>query len=179
MNDARYYRIDYPDALAAWDAYEKACAAIQADFQAFADKYANAKPVFASSVHGLRFHGLRFTPALSSPLWTIAVEREGYIQRPRGALPKSFKGDRKTANAELNQLRHDWKANMPESDRDKGASLDRFWSAIGTDWGNLLFTGIERLRYEGAIYICTGAKLDPRAVEITGGEYLKAKGGAA
>lgn len=179
MNGARYYRINYAEALAAWDAYEKTAEQLEADCRAFAENFTGATPIFSFSVHGQRFHGLRFTPIIDSPLWTIAAKREGYVQRPRSALPKSFKGDRKAAANELKGLWTDWACKMPDSIVGQGPDLDGLWSALGTHWGDLLFNGIKRFRRGGCIYVCTGASLDPRAQEITGGEYLKAEGGAA
>lgn len=175
---ARYYRLDYPEAIAAWDAYERDCHALEAIGKAFAEQYPGAKPVFASSIHGLRFHGLRFTPANASPLWTIVAERDGLVQRPRSALPKGFKGDRAQANRELSALNKAWHATVPSVESGRVRS-DKLWSAFGTDWGALLFSGIQRFRRGDVIYVATSAKLDPRAVEITGSEFDAAKGGAA
>jgi hypothetical protein len=179
VSGVRYYRIEYPEAIAAWDAYDSAVLALKTDCDAFAAKYPGARPVFSFSVHGQRFFGLRFTPVLNSPLWTIAQERTGFVQRPRSALPKSFKGDRKIAERERKALESDWASNIPEAVIGEGPSLDQLWKSLGTHWGDLLFGGIKRFRKGAAIYVATSVKLDPRAAEITGGEYLKAEGGAA
>ncbi|MGN6234969.1 hypothetical protein [Dyella sp.] len=175
----RYYRLEYPEAIAAWEDYERACYALEARAKAFAEQYPNAKPVFASSIHGLRFHGLRFTPPNPSPLWTIPRESDGHVQRPRSSLPRSFKGDRAAANKELNALNDAWRADGMTRIGGGAVQSDLLWASFGTNWGELLFSGIQRFRSGEAIYVATSAKLDPRAVEITGGEFDAAKGGAA
>lgn len=173
----RYYTISYSEAIKAWNAYELACHALEKACQAVAKKYEGSKPVYASSVHGLAFHGLKFEPALDSPLWTIAMEKEGYVQRPRSALPKNFKGDRKESNRLRNALETTWRADMATIPG--RVNQEPFWEAIGTNWGNLFFASIEWFRFQNVIYVATSATLDPRAVEITGSEYDAAKKGAS
>lgn len=175
----RYYRISYPEALAAWDAYEQASDAVDDSCKAFAAQHPGASPVYSFSVHGQAFHGLRFDPPKVSPLWTVAQSKDGMVQRPRSALPKSFKGDRPAALQELKALKDAWAAAVPTRGRGGFASRDVLWAALGTDWGSLLFNGITWHRQGDAIYVATPAKLDPRAVEITGSEFDAAKRGAA
>lgn len=181
MSATRYYRVFNPEALAAWDAYVAAEAALKSCCESFALGYPGAKPVYASSVHGKRFHGLRFHPVKVSPLWTIAQERDGFIQRPRSALPKSFKGDRKAVEQERRALVDTWLAGMPSRSINESASLDALWKSLGTDWGNLLFNGIQWFRRGDVIYVATSAALATSATEITGSEFdkAKAKGGEA
>lgn len=55
------------------------------------------------------------------------------------------------------------------------ADLAPVLAAMGTDWGNLFFTGIAFFQHDGAIYVSTSAKLAPCMVEILASEYNAAK----
>lgn len=171
----RYYRIDYPEAMDAWRAFRKEAAALRAAANDFAAQYPNAKARMSHSVHGLAFAGLEFSPPCDSPLWTKPNRKYGNIQQPRSALPRQGIADRKAAAIELGALRAKYLEHRPTTN----ASTDAFWKSIGTDWGNLLFGGIAYVEHGEAMYVATSATLDPRAIEITGGEYEAARVGAA
>lgn len=173
MSATRYYRVAFPEALAALAHYENEERALEAAANEFAAMFADAKPVFAFSVHGKRFHGLRFLPRVSSPLWTKPIEKDGNVQRPRRALPKTGVTDRVAAKIELGQLLSKWDSHCPRL----STNLNKFWESIGTNWGNVLFAGATWRNSGGVIYVAANCAIDPRAVEITGSEYER--GGAA
>lgn len=170
MSALRYYRVTTPTVLQAWASYSEEVRALQAKGDAFAAMYPNAKAVFSYSVHGTSFYGLKFSPAMPPELWTLPDAKAGDTQRPRLSLSKkSSAAWRRSAAQQLKDLNAGWTENLP---RDR-PSLDSFWKSIGTDWGILMFVGIQYhlAPDSSAIYIATKRPLAPHCTEITGGEF--------
>ncbi|AUR92684.1 coil containing protein [Vibrio phage 1.175.O._10N.261.55.B3] len=59
-------------------------------------------------------------------------------------------------------------------------SFDDFFESIGTDWGNLMFSGLNWFECDGFVYLASGMDLSSNATEILGSEFeaaqLKSKG---
>lgn len=178
MSTTRYYRVSHPEALDALHQYQQRKAELHQACEAFAAQYPGAKPAFGFSVHGSRFLGLRFDPAEANWMWTRPEPRSGDVQRPRRTLPAAMarKGReaRATALSELRQLLKRWDDTYPKL---TDSSMDGVWRAIGTHWGDLLFSGIGFFVDPGnkAWYVATSATLDPRCEEVTGGVYEAAR----
>lgn len=163
---AAFYKTTDAGALAAWATYEAEAAVVSAAGKAFADHF-GGKLLTRSDSHGRSVAGLTFSPAKDDPLWTKPDAQARGRQQPRASLRKGTKEQRQA----LVDLQADWKARIP---RDK-ADLAPVLAAMGTDWGNLFFTGIQLFVHDGAIYVSTSAKLAPCMVEILASEYNAAK----
>ena len=168
-----FYKTSEKEVLAAYAAYAEKNIEVVAEAKAFADQF-NATPVYRHDLFGRSFFGLKFSPALTSPLWTKSGD--GDTQRPRTALPRdvsrtSTPEARKRLNASLKELGAKYSENFPQIK----ASLEPLWESIGTDWGNLLLCGVGFFATDEAVYVSTSARLNDRVTEIFASEYSKAK----
>ncbi|KII38382.1 hypothetical protein [Pseudomonas fluorescens] len=168
-----FYKSSEKEVLAAWAAYAEQNTEVVAEAKAFADHF-NATPVYRHDLFGQSFFGLKFSPALTSPLWT--KPGDGDTQRPRAALPRdvsrtSTPEAKKRLNASLKELDAKYNENLPKAK----ASLEPLWESIGTDWGNLLLCGVGFFATVEAVYVSTSARLNDRMTEILASEYATAK----
>lgn len=168
-----YYKTSEKEAVAAYAAYAEQNTGVVAEAKAFADRF-NATPVYRHDLFGRSFFGLKFSPALTSPLWT--KPGDGDTQRPRTALPRDISRTstpeaRKRLNAMLKALYAEYSENFPKGK----ASLEPLWESIGTDWGSLLLCGVGFFATDEAIYVSTPARLNDRVTEIIASEYNKAR----
>jgi hypothetical protein len=163
---AAFYKTTDGAALAAWVNYEVDAAKVGAAGQAFAAHFGGMLLIRADS-HGRSIAGLRFSPAKDDPLWTKPDQQANGRQHPRASLKKATKEQRQALVA----LQADWEARFPREKADLAPVL----AAMGTDWGNLFFTGIKFFVHDGAIYVSTSAKLAPCMVEILASEYNAAR----
>jgi hypothetical protein len=168
-----FYKTSDKNVLAAFAAYAEQNTEIDAQAKAFADLF-GAKPVYRLDFSGRSFFGLKFTPALSSPLWT--KPRDGDTQQPRSVLHRDISRTstpeaRKRLNAELKTLNAKYSDNFPKGK----ALLDQFWESMGTDWGSLLLSGVGFFPTDEIIYVTTSARLNDRVTEILESEYRKAQ----
>jgi hypothetical protein len=162
------YKITAPEAAQACKAYNEANDNLIAASRAFAARYPGSKPVYNANVHGVSLHGLAFSPANDSPLWTRPQRDGGLIQRPRTAPAKGVKGDeRREQVAQLEVLNDEWKAHFP------GAKVDRepVLEAMGTDWGSAMLSGIQYFELEGVVFVKTAIKPHESWQEILCSEY--------
>lgn len=154
----------------------------------------NGVNMMSTSLTGRSFGGLKlnnFYPDIfnsNSPvredthLWTVP-DRHG-VSWPRKTIDvKKFKNsisDKdvdvkeavKKAKADLDELRakyFDNKVGMESVD------FDPFFKSFGTDWGNLMFSGLRWFPHDGHIYFETGADLRDRMTEILGSEFEAAE----
>lgn len=161
-----FYKSSDSALMAAWSTYEAEAHAVAEAGKAFAAHF-GGKLLTCSDFHGRSVAGLRFVPAKDDPLWTKPDAQAHGRQQPRASLRKGSKEQRQA----LAELQADWKARFPREKADLAPVL----AAMGTDWGNLFFTGINFFVHDGAIYVTTSAKLAPCMVEILASEYNAAK----
>lgn len=164
----RTYKTTDQAANAARQKYLADCDQLRAEARAFAQRYPGAQPVFDHSAHGMRFHGLRFTPELNDPLWTKANASTGMVQRPRTAPSKVSKGaERRQQIEQLAELNTAYRDNAPLWEADQ----EPVWKAIGTDWGSVMFGGMMYFEQDGCLYLRTSASLADHCVEILTSEF--------
>lgn len=168
-----FYKSSAKEVLAAYAAYAEQNTEVVAEAKAFAEQF-KATPVYKHDIFGRSFFGLKFSPALTSPLWT--KPGDGDTQRPRGALPRdvsrtSTPEAKKRLNASLKELDAKYSENYPKAK----ASLEPLWESIGTDWGSLLLCGVGYFATAEAVYVSTTASLNDRVTEILASEYSTAK----
>jgi len=164
----RTYKTTDQKVIAANRQYEADCETLQQLGQAFAARYPNAKAVFITSVDGREFYGLRFTPAMTDPLWTKPLPARGGIQTPRTAPNRGSKGaERRQQIEQLAELNTRYREHRPEFKADR----DPLWEALGTDWGSILMGGFQSFEQDGALYFKTAVTEREGWVEILGSEY--------
>jgi hypothetical protein len=166
----RYYRADAPAVRDAWTTYQAECAAVVGEAKGFASLFEGATPVFASGLHGRRFHGLTFDPPMPTDVWTHPDRKQGNVQRPRAKIvDKTARKNPERVEA-LSDATSLYMVNKPTSKAD----IDRVFTALGADWGIMLFGGFAAFEREGVMFVRTLAQLGGPCVEITGGEYESA-----
>ncbi|MRW82953.1 hypothetical protein GJ698_02465 [Pseudoduganella sp. FT26W] len=163
---AAFYKSSDGALMAAWAIYETDVGAVRAAGKEFAAHF-GGKLLMRSDFHGNRVAGLCFQPAKDDPLWTKPDAQLADKQRPRSSLRKGTKEQRQALAALLTE----WSERFPKLKADLAPVL----AAMGTDWGALFFCGIGFFKHDGAIYVCTSAKLAPCMVEILSSEYNAAK----
>ncbi len=160
----------------------------------------NARAMTSTSTTGVRFGGLvlnnyqGYSWEKSQPiredkiLWT--APNTNNISWPRASLTnKHFEPlirgmDDQTAKELIKSKRLELKSLQDEySEMTKGVeniSFDSFFESIGTDWGNLMFSGLNWFECDGFVYLASGMDLSSNATEILGSEFeaaqLKSKG---
>lgn len=162
----RYYKTDKPEALAAQQAFIEQSEALGSSADAFAEKW-GGKALLSFSIHGIRFGGLKFSPAKTDALWTKPDARSSGEQRPRASLAKSTPEQRQALKA----LNTEWREGRPKIKADRDPVLQ----AAGTDWGALMFSGagLKHFVHDGNFFMMTGLKLD--LTEITASEFEAAE----
>ena len=161
-----FYKSSDSVLMAAWKTYEAEARAMLVAGKAFASHF-GGKLLTHSDLHGRSVAGLAFTPAKDDPLWTKPDAQRAGEQHPRTSLRKGTKEQRLSLAALLTE----WSEHFPK----QKSNLEPVLAAMGTDWGNLFFTGIEYFEHDGAIYVSTSDKLAPCMVEILASEYSAAK----
>lgn len=81
------------------------------------------------------------------------VEKSDYIRDKRAQL-KDLQSEYNSLSAGINSIR-----------------FDDFFESIGTDWGNMMFSGIKWLELDGIVYLATSQDLANVADEILGSEF--------
>jgi hypothetical protein len=164
-----FYQTEEKAALTALSQHKTKAKDLKAAFDVFANEF-NAKAVFAHSVHGVRFHGL----ALNNPytredaaLWTKPKDGVSNIRsRITG----------KENAAKLRELKSRYQDLLPEV---REVSLDNFFDAIGTHWGDIVFSGIAYFELDGVIYIKTRLTLEKNVLAISEKDFDNAKAKSA
>ncbi|QZI93153.1 hypothetical protein SIPHO049v1_p0028 [Vibrio phage PS14A.1] len=179
----KYYKTNNPEVLAAY-----------AKMMAETDRLVEASKKFAAlfgatnlmntSMTGRAFGGLvfdSFNLRDDKHLWT-KPDRHGRSW-PRSSLNvKSYKdtfkfknisedelkANVKQAKADLVELRAKYKDNSVGMER---VSFDDFFKSFGTDWGNLMFSGLQWMSHDDHIYFASGADFSKVMTEILGSEY--------
>lgn len=144
--------------------------------QSFAQLF-DGVAVYATSADSRRFAGIRlkdYESRADKHLWTKPTKQNGYVSSVRSKpLSQAHK-------AEHEALQQRYLKNKPELSQ---VSFDMLYKDLGTNWGELLFTGISFFSHNDDLYISTKASLK-NCTEILGSEYSAAeaesrKGGEA
>jgi hypothetical protein len=161
-----FYKTNDPEVVAAYQALENAAEALKQQAKAFGERFGGEGLIYFSA-SGHRFAGVRF--ALQQPLdiWT-AWDKDG-MQRPRSKPKAGTSQERRDA---LKTLHAEWDANAPT----ERVSMDPFFQSVGTNWGDVMFSGASWFRCGEEIYFNTRLKLT--AQEILGSEFEAAKAAA-
>jgi hypothetical protein len=156
----RYFAFTSPAAIKASRAFLAQRALMKQQGKAIGEAFGGI-PLFAYSVHGESFLGLRFVPPMEPPLWTRPDPATG-VQRPRAV--STSRGAALTA---LVELRARFEALKPTAVADLGP----VFAACGTDWGNLLFHGVGYHCFEQGVYLSTSLDLSSKGTELTGSQF--------
>ncbi|HEY0200777.1 MAG TPA: hypothetical protein VGC24_03695 [Burkholderiaceae bacterium] len=162
-----YYKTNDPATVAAFEADNLARQSIRDAAVAFGQRFGGQGWAVEGFFYA-SFGGVVFTPPKPTDIWTVATEKGHWFQRPRGVAKKGTTLERRE---ELKQLRAEWERQLPKG----RCTNEALCTALGTNWGELIFTGIAMFIWQGAIYVETTAKLTPHMVEILGSEYVLAK----
>ncbi len=189
----KYFKTNDPLVIKAHDTMVADSNRLFENCKKFAELFDGVNMMSTSST-GRSFGGLKlnnYYPDIfnsSSPvredthLWTVP-DQHG-ISWPRKAIDiKKFKkiiSDKdvdvkeavKKAKADLDELRDKW---SNERVGMEPVSFDPFFKSFGTDWGNLMFSGLRWFPHDGHIYFETGADFRDRMTEILGSEFEAAE----
>ena len=151
----------------------------------------NAKAMTSTSTDGVRFGGLVLNnyhggfwgsdePIRSDKLlWTApnsnsvswprtSLTKKHFESLIRGMDDQSAKELMKAKRLELKLLQDEY-AEMTKGV--ESVSFDSFFESIGTDWGNLMFSGLNWFECDGFVYLASGMDLSSSATEILGSEF--------
>lgn len=165
MNNVKYYRTSSPEVLTAYKEMIVAAKNMRAELEKSCSAF-NAEPVIMQSVDSYKFIGMRlknYSTRRDAHLWTKPDLKAGFSSRPRSRVTGYSK--------EIKDL----KLKFVDSTKSiKSVSKEQFYKSIGTNWGDILFCGLEVTEREGALFLKTAAELQ-NCIEITGTEYLASK----
>lgn len=154
----------------------------------------NARAMTSTSTTGVRFGGLvlnnyqGYSWEKNQPiredkiLWTspnsnniswprTSLTKKHFEPLIRGMDDQNAKELMKSKRLELKELQDEY------SEMTKGIesiSFDSFFESIGTDWGNLMFSGLNWFECNGYVYLASGMDLSSSATEILGSEFESA-----
>lgn len=153
-----FYKTNHESVLNAVKAFHAAKSELFDEAKKFSEKYGGKEVVLHDGI-SINFAGLKFDPPKNKELWTIANYKNHFVQSPRKV----------TQNKELYKQYH---ADFPS----KRVTLNEFYKALGTDWGNVIFNGLGWFEgADGYIYVDYDLKLADHMIEILGSEYEEAK----
>ncbi|ENM5750401.1 hypothetical protein V4V53_002148 [Vibrio mimicus] len=130
----------------------------------------NAKAIFTYSNHGVSFYSIAFNDYESledKDLWTKPDLKSAYACRVRSSVNGKENAKR------LKALKEKYNSLIPKDA--ESPSLHPFYDSIGTNWGELVFSGMKWFEHDGAVYIATSLKLTKNVIEITGSEFSTAE----
>ena len=151
----------------------------------------NARAMTSTSTTGVRFGGLAlnnyqgYSWEKNQPiredkiLWTApdtndiswprtSLTKKHFESLIRGMDDQSAKELMKAKRLELKLLQDEY-AEMTKGV--ESVSFDSFFESIGTDWGNLMFSGLNWFECDGFVYLASGMDLSSSATEILGSEF--------
>lgn len=163
-----FYRSNDPAVVAAAAKFYADREAVQEEARAFAKQWGGVA-LFSRDLHSIRFGGLRFSEPANLDNWTTP-DKKSRAQAPRAQLRiKGASKEQKEAQIALHRRYYD---EMPKL----RAECEPVYEAMGTNWGDLLFTGIAWfVGTDGHVYAQTSTKLGPVMVEILGSQYELAR----
>lgn len=164
-----YYKTNDPKVLSAYtELVAKKSALVEAS-TTFAAQF-SGDPIFSISTTRNEFAGIQPKNYADFPdkhLWTKPNSSRGGSISPRNSVTGK---ENKQKLAELKQRYYNERpAAMAPFD------MDALFESIGTNWGNLMFSGAKWVKAGDYFYVATSAKLADHMVEILGSEYTQAE----
>lgn len=156
----KFYKSE--SAVIAWDYYYESLNAMKKECDAFALVFGGNGALISFTITGHSFYGIDFKGCVpeNSELWTKPRKQNEFTAHPRS----SVKGkDLKLALKELNDK---YKALRPNVTT---LRFDPIYEALGTNWGDVMFSGMQWFKQGDFIYFSTGTSSS--AEEIMGSEF--------
>jgi len=160
----RYYKTDNPAVLAIHAQIEAAKDVLLAGAKAVAAEF-NGRPMFSHNIHSYEFANLvlnDYYDRADRDFWT-KPNRQTQISSPRTSKVKG-----------KSQEQADFIKKYYEM-APKSVDLEPLYKAMGTDWGNLCFSGYTMFFVDGTLYFGTSAALGEVMTEIMGSEFDAAR----
>lgn len=188
----KYFKTNNPEILAAHATILAETDKLVEASKAFASQF-NAKNIMSTSMTGRSFAGLElngYYPYLfgndgetreDKHLWTEPNKHN--ISRPRTSLnvkkfKEQFAGQDiskeaidekvKAAKADLAELNKKYNEGVSQLSK---VDFEPFFNSFGTNWGDLMFSGLKWFELDGYVYFATGADFRDRMTEILGSEF--------
>ncbi|WHM52765.1 hypothetical protein vBVpaS1601_72 [Vibrio phage vB_VpaS_1601] len=173
----KYYKTNKPEILAQVQRINNERDALKEAADKVAEQF-DAKAMTRTSMHGASFGGLvlnnyenvdlfkgRTSPDREDKhLWTKPDRNN--ISRPRSSITGK---ENKAALKELTERYNAAVASIPKVD------FEPFFESLGTNWGNLAFSGLNWFEQDGFIYFVSSQDFSEVATEILGSEYETAE----
>jgi hypothetical protein len=160
-----YYKITNEKAVQAFKSFEASKVELIEQATKLAAHF-GGKPIFSNQVERISFAGINFhnfNKLENNHLWSKPKASSSFASSPKHGKPKA--ADREALEA----IRTKYNAMVPDE-----VSRQPLLKAIGTDWGNCLFTPLSLFLHDDVIYLNTRLSLID-ATEIFGSEYDAAK----
>jgi hypothetical protein len=160
-----YFKITNNNAVQAFKSFETSKAELIEQAEKLATHF-GGKPIFSNQVERISFAGINFhnfNQLENNHLWIKPKASRSFASSPKFGKPKA--ADREALEA----IKAKYNEMMPEE-----ISREPLLKAIGTDWGNCLFTPLSLFLHDDVIYLNTRLTLKD-ATEILGSEYEAAK----
>lgn len=160
-----YFKITNNNAVQAFKSFETSKAELIEQATKLATHF-GGKPIFSNRVERISFAGINFhnfNQLENNHLWRKPKASSSFASSPKYGKPKA--ADRKALEA----IKAKYEAMMPEE-----VSREPLLKAIGTEWGDCLFTPLSLFLHDDVIYLNTRLSLAD-ATEIFGSEYDAAK----
>jgi hypothetical protein len=160
-----YFKITNNNAVQAFKSFETSKAELIEQATKLATHF-GGKPIFSNRVERISFAGINFhnfKQLENNHLWRKPKASSLFASSPKYGKPKA--ADREALEA----IKAKYEAMMPEE-----VSREPLLKAIGTEWGDCLFTPLSLFLHDDVIYLNTRLALTD-ATEIFGSEYEAAK----
>lgn len=164
-----FFKTNAPEAVQAMTDFFAKKSALHAAADAFAAEF-DAKAVVTMDINRVSYAGFIFNNPghVNTGVWTKPLPGHHRISNLRTKpTKKEFQAEWVEASEKLKTL---FDKHFPDGAR---ISKDEIYKSLGTDWGNVAFTGLACFLHDGYVYVNTGlSKLN--AEEILGSEYEQA-----
>jgi hypothetical protein len=160
-----YFKITNNKAVQAFKTFEASKAALIEQAEKLSTHF-GGKPIFSNRVERISFAGINFhnfNQLENNHLWLKPKSTNSFASSPKYGKAKA--ADREALEA----IKAKYNAMMPDE-----VSREPLLKAIGTDWGNCLFSPLSLFLHDDVIYLNTRLSLTD-ATEIFGSEYEAAK----
>lgn len=165
----KYYKTNNASVLAAHHDFHQQVNGLREQANIWAAQF-DAEPVYSVTTSHTMLVGLRLnnrTKRDDAVFWTNPIRGGSDCSWPRARMKK----DHKLHKDELVALTEKYNSTMPVN---RSISREHLLSAVGTDWGNVMFGGLKYFKHDGFLYFATGAVLQGCA-EILGSEFEAAE----
>lgn len=162
----RYFKTQSPTVLAANKAIQQQKNELLEQVRVF-EKLFDGKAVLSHSFTGFGFCGLKlhnFNNRPDNHLWTKPMKHNGFVSHPRGKAPKV------ADKVALEALNNNYMRNTPTI---REVKYEPFYQELGTNWGEVMLSGIAFFEHNGFVFISTQLELKD-CTEIVASEYATA-----